>query len=141
MRPLRLCSSTTSSISSTPVSCFLLKFQGMCDEAELEHRKVARSVEELRPHHPHLGTTLENPLCFKIFSALRALVKFVFSVFASQGKLEEAEPLLKSSLDILEKALGPDHLDMAVPLNTLAISLHLQVRSIRQLQESSCGTR
>lgn len=76
-----------------------------------------------------------------MFSALRALVKFVFSVFASQGKVEEAEPLLKSSLDILEKALGPDHLDMAVPLNTLANSLHLQVRSTRQLQESSCGTR
>jgi CHAT domain-containing protein/lipopolysaccharide biosynthesis regulator YciM len=37
-----------------------------------------------------------------------------------QGKYNEAEPLAKRSLDIFEKALGPNHPDVATSLNNLA---------------------
>jgi CHAT domain-containing protein/Tfp pilus assembly protein PilF len=37
-----------------------------------------------------------------------------------QGKYNEAEPLLKRSLDILQKALGANHPDVATSLNNLA---------------------
>src|SRR5882724_11841925 len=37
-----------------------------------------------------------------------------------QGRYAEAEPLLKRALAIREKALGPDHPDVAMSLNTLA---------------------
>jgi tetratricopeptide (TPR) repeat protein len=37
-----------------------------------------------------------------------------------QGKYSEAEPLLKRSLVIREKVLGPDHPDVAISLNNLA---------------------
>lgn len=37
-----------------------------------------------------------------------------------QGKYEEAIPLVKRILEIREKALGPDHLDVAASFNNLA---------------------
>jgi tetratricopeptide (TPR) repeat protein len=37
-----------------------------------------------------------------------------------QGRYAEAEPLYKRSLAIREKALGPDHPDVALSLNNLA---------------------
>ncbi|MDB9823466.1 tetratricopeptide repeat protein, partial [Deltaproteobacteria bacterium] len=37
-----------------------------------------------------------------------------------QGKFAEAEPLYKRSLEIREKALGPDHPDVATVLENLA---------------------
>ena len=38
-----------------------------------------------------------------------------------QGRYADAEPLLKRSLAIYEKALGPDHPDVATSLNNLAV--------------------
>ena len=38
----------------------------------------------------------------------------------AQGRYAEAEPLYKRSLAIREKALGPDHPDVAQSLNNLA---------------------
>ena len=38
----------------------------------------------------------------------------------SQGRYADAEPLFKRSLAIREKALGPDHPDVAQSLNNLA---------------------
>jgi CHAT domain-containing protein/tetratricopeptide (TPR) repeat protein len=43
------------------------------------------------------------------------------NVYTTQGHYVEAEPLLKRSLAAKEKALGPDHPDIARSLNTLAI--------------------
>src|SRR4051794_19349858 len=39
---------------------------------------------------------------------------------AGQGRYADAEPLYKRSLAIREKALGPDHPDVANSLNSLA---------------------
>ena len=39
----------------------------------------------------------------------------------NQGRYAEAEPLYKRSLAIREKALGPDHPDVAQSLNNLAV--------------------
>ena len=39
----------------------------------------------------------------------------------TQGKYEEAEPLYQRALAIKEKALGPDHPDVATSLNNLAL--------------------
>ena len=38
----------------------------------------------------------------------------------AQGKLDEAEPLMRRDLSITEKSLGPDHPDVATGLNNLA---------------------
>ena len=42
------------------------------------------------------------------------------SMYIPQGRFGEAEPLVKRSIAILEKALGPEHPDVASSLNTLA---------------------
>ena len=41
-------------------------------------------------------------------------------LYDNQGRYAEAEPLYKRSLAIREKALGPDHPDVATALNNLA---------------------
>ncbi len=41
-------------------------------------------------------------------------------LYDDQGRYAEAEPLYKRSLAIREKALGPDHPDVATALNNLA---------------------
>ena len=41
-------------------------------------------------------------------------------LYRAQGKYAEAEPLYKRALGIREKALGPDHPDVATGLNNLA---------------------
>ena len=42
------------------------------------------------------------------------------ALYKSQGKYEQAEPLYKRSLAIVEKALGPDHPNVATSLENLA---------------------
>ena len=42
------------------------------------------------------------------------------------GYYQEAEPLLQRALDIREKALGPEHPDVADSLNNLAVLYHDQ---------------
>jgi tetratricopeptide (TPR) repeat protein len=41
-------------------------------------------------------------------------------LYRAQGQYAQAEPLYKRSLAITEKALGPDHPDVATILNNLA---------------------
>ena len=41
-------------------------------------------------------------------------------LYQAQGQYAQAEPLFKRSLAIQEKALGPDHPDVATSLNNLA---------------------
>ena len=42
------------------------------------------------------------------------------ALYDDQGRYADAEPLYKRSLAIWEKALGPDHPDVATALNNLA---------------------
>jgi len=49
-------------------------------------------------------------------------------MYQVQGRYAEAEPLLKRSLAITEKALGPDHRDVGTSLNRLAYLYQLQGR-------------
>jgi len=44
----------------------------------------------------------------------------VAALYKTQGQYAQAEPLYKHSLAILEKALGPDHPEVATSLNNLA---------------------
>ncbi|CAM9170512.1 unnamed protein product, partial [Laminaria digitata] len=41
-----------------------------------------------------------------------------------QGRYDEAVPLLRRSLDIREKALGPEHLEVASALNGLGLGIY-----------------
>lgn len=47
---------------------------------------------------------------------------------AAQGKYDEAKPLYKGSLAVMEKAVGHDHPEVALVLNNLAMLLQSQVR-------------
>lgn len=47
---------------------------------------------------------------------------------ASQGKSKEARQLHERSLDMRERALGPDHPDVALTINNLAVLFFKQVR-------------
>jgi tetratricopeptide (TPR) repeat protein len=49
-------------------------------------------------------------------------------LYVAQGRYAEAEPLAQRSLGIKEKALGPDHPDLAEPLNRLARTYYFQKR-------------
>ena len=49
-------------------------------------------------------------------------------LYDAQGRFAEAEPLLRRSLEILEKALGPNHLEVGAKLNSLALLYRAQVR-------------
>jgi tetratricopeptide (TPR) repeat protein len=42
-------------------------------------------------------------------------------LYRAQGQYAQAEPLYKRSLAIVEKALGPDHPNVATSLNNLAL--------------------
>ena len=52
-------------------------------------------------------------------------------VFMDQGKLDEAEPLIRRDLAISEKALGPDHPHVAITLNNLAELLRVRGSTAR----------
>ena len=41
-------------------------------------------------------------------------------LYREQGQYAEAEPLYQRALAIAEKALGPEHLEVAMSLNNLA---------------------
>lgn len=51
-------------------------------------------------------------------------------VLFAQARFDEAEPLIKRSLDIREKVLGPEHPDVAVSVNTYAELLTSRVRML-----------
>lgn len=75
-------------------------------------------------------------VCIPRFSCVNSRVFAFF--FTVQGKHEEAEPLLRRSLAIREKALGPDHPNFAIALNNKAKSLENQVRAARKLKTNTC---
>ncbi|MCP9462669.1 MAG: tetratricopeptide repeat protein, partial [Nitrospira sp.] len=50
-------------------------------------------------------------------------------LYDAQGRYATAEPLLKRSLAIWEKTLGPDHPDVATSLENLAVLYRATQRS------------
>ena len=50
------------------------------------------------------------------------------SVLHALGRLNEAEPLFRQSLEIQRKALGPEHADVGTSLNNLGMLLQAQGR-------------
>ena len=62
------------------------------------------------------------------------LVHCHVSVLPAQGKYEQAEPLYERSQAIQEKALGPDHPDVAQVLSNRAALLVKQVRAMGDMQ-------
>ena len=65
-----------------------------------------------------------------------SIIVFAYTPFALQGKYDEAGQLYDRSLAIREKALGPDHPDVAQSLNNRALLLEDQVRVILIVSES-----
>ena len=58
---------------------------------------------------------------------LRHSLNNLAELYRAQGRYADAEPLYKRSLAICEKALGPDHPDVATSLNNLAVLYKLKV--------------
>lgn len=79
-------------------------YQALNEEAEPLFLEAREILERTLGDHPDLAATLNN-----------------FGTFcASQGRLDEAEAMLRKALRIRETVLGPDHPDVAVTLNNVA---------------------
>ena len=77
--------------------------QGRYGEAEKRWLAALKEAEGFGPDDERLATSL-NDLAL---------------LYQARGNYAEAEPLYKRSLVIWEKALGPEHPDMASTLNKL----------------------
>jgi tetratricopeptide (TPR) repeat protein len=71
---------------------------------QLYRRALVIRERVLGSDHPDVATSLNN----------------LASLYKSQGKYDEAEPLHRRALAIREKSLGSDHPDVAASLNNLA---------------------
>ena len=78
--------------------------EGRYSDAVNSFQAAAKDAEAFGPQDPRLATSLNN----------------LARVYHQQGKYNEAEPLYKRSLAIVEKALGPEHPHVATSLNNLA---------------------
>lgn len=79
-------------------------------EAEKQFDLAVKEAEGFGAADPRLATCLNN----------------LASLYDTQGKYAQAEPLYTRALAIREKALGADHVDVAVTLNNLADLYRLQ---------------
>ncbi len=73
-------------------------------DVEKSLQAALEEVERFRPQDPRLATNLNN----------LALIYYI------RGRYSEAEPLFKRSVVIMEKVVGPEHLDVATTLNNIA---------------------
>ena len=78
--------------------------EGRYAEAEKQLKAALKEAEAFRPEDPRVATSLNN----------------LAGLYHAQGKYTEAEPLLKRSLAMREKILGPVHPEVARSLNNLA---------------------
>ena len=80
--------------------------------------KEIRNVARLRLHHAGLFVGVRHPvaLSLKVAATLNNLAE----LYTTQGRYTEAEPLYKRSLTIWEKALGPNHPNVALSLENIA---------------------
>lgn len=86
-------------------------------QREIEVRDTLKKAESLLgPSHPRVASMM-----------------FLLSrILQERGAYEEAESLCSSALQIYEDTLGPEHPDVSVTLNCLALSWQAQVRDERR---------
>lgn len=124
----------------------LLATQGRCKDGKPsdngKHKGSEIPFRARSSHHPTVAGTLTNRGCCVVvlvhdavddpLTALRWRLSLCF-----QGKYAEAAALYERSQAILEKALGPDHLDVATILDNRAGLLTSQVRAVRHFEQRS----
>ena len=90
-----------------------------CDQREgAGPRPPHRRNSTQQPRSVAGGVRLNNVTA--LLSLLTPKLACLALTLQAQGKLDEAEPLMRRDLSITEKSLGPDHPDVATGLNNLA---------------------
>ena len=79
-------------------------------QAEKLFLAALKEAEKFGEQDPRFATSLNN----------------LAELYLAQGKSEQAEPLYRRALAIREKALGPEHSDVAQSLYILALFYHTQ---------------
>lgn len=117
----------------------LLFAQGKFTQAESPYEKSQSWVWSIHVWLHRSTTGRGYPALFLRYSHFNLTLKHDFMTLPTfiQGKYAEAEPLYVRATEILEKALGPEHPNVATPLNNRAWLLRAQVRAVRIFQE--CG--
>jgi tetratricopeptide (TPR) repeat protein len=88
--------------------------QGRYTDAERSFQATVKEAEAFGPQDLRLATSLNN----------------LAALYHQQGKYDEAEPLYKRSLAIVEKSLGPEHPHMATSLENYAMLLRKTNREV-----------
>ena len=78
--------------------------QGRCAEAEKQFKAAIGEAEMFGEQDQHIATSLNK----------------LAALYYTQGKYVQAEPLYQRSLAILQKALGPEHPNLASSLENYA---------------------
>ena len=78
------------------------------------------------PQLKEFGEILLAIVAALVIAVPMMFLKHKHALKQAQGKLDEAEPLIRRDLAISEKALGPDHPDVAITLNNLALLLKVR---------------
>ncbi len=101
--------------------------EGRYSDAVNSFQAAAKDAEAFGPQDPRLATSLNN----------------LAGLYHQQGKYNEAEPLYKRSLAIVEKALGHEHPHVATSLNNLAELYRFQGKFVdaEQLYKRSLAIR
>ena len=99
----------------------VLYFPRHCEEHSdaAIHAEAAKSTKDGSPRPDRSGLAMTNLRHFSSDMTLAELLR-------EQGKYAEAEPLFRRALAISEKALGPEHPNVAKELNNLAALLQAQ---------------
>ena len=95
--------------------------QGHYEEAENQFVVALKEAEEFGGQDPRLATSLNN----------------LALVYHEQGKYAEAEPLYRRGLAIQEKALGPEHPNVATSLENYAKLLRKTNREAAEVIRST----
>jgi len=88
--------------------------EGRYSDAVNSFQAAAKDAEAFGPQDPRLAISLNN----------------LARLYHQQGKYNEAEPLYKRSLAIVEKALGPAHPHLATSLENYAMLLRKTNREV-----------
>lgn len=82
---------------------------GHAAAAERAYRRAVFALRRVRPRNKYVTRLLARAL------------DSVGTIRQQQGRYREAEPVFLEAIAIMEKAFGPDHLELATPLNNLAV--------------------
>ena len=124
--------------NTTPLHCpvhYMVHFEGKDAEAQSLYERCQEIQEKaLGPEHPSLAITLNNRVLLTPVALTTPLLCFPLTL---QGKYPEADRLFLRAIEIWEKALGPEHPNVALPLNNRAMLLTKKVRAQEMLLEIS----